>query len=149
MIEAEPGQPLPIVVERDGQAIELAMTIEPPSYNSEDAQFLAWSAIGVRLQPVPRAAMQRINAKARQNYRGGLYVTEVRKGSPAETYGLRVGDVLIGLHGWSTASIGELQGILLKVSQQDQLQGKFVIIRSDQPMYGYLKLAELPTTKKR
>jgi serine protease Do len=149
MIEAEPGQALPIVVEREGQTIELAMTIEPPTYNTEDAQYLAWSAIGVRLQPVPRTAMQRINAKARQNYRGGLYVTEVRKGSPAETYGLRVGDVLIGLHGWSTASIAELQGILLKVSQQDQLQGKFVIIRSDQPMYGYLKLAELPTIKKR
>ena len=149
LIEAQPGQPLPIVVERDGQPIELAATIEPPAFNSEDAQSLAWSAIGVRLQPVPRTAMQRINTKARQNYRGGLYVTEVRKGSPAETYGLRVGDVLIGLHGWSTASIGELQGILLKVSQQDQLQGKFVIIRSDQPMYGYLKLAELSVTKKR
>jgi serine protease Do len=56
---------------------------------------------------------------------------------------------LIGLHGWSTASIAELQGILHKAAQQDQLQGKFVIIRSDQPMYGYLRLAEAPGLKKR
>jgi serine protease Do len=93
--------------------------------------------------------MQRIESKTKQTYRGGLYVTDVRKGSPAETYGLRVGDVMIGLHGWSTASIAELQGILQKAAQQDQLQGKFVIIRSDQPMYGYLRLAEAPALRKR
>jgi len=151
LIEAESGGPLPMVVERDGEQLELAVTIDPPNLapGDDEARTLAWTAIGVKLQPVPRAAMQRIESKTKQSYRGGLYVTDVRKGSPAETYGLRVGDVMIGLHGWSTASIAELQGILHKAAQQDQLQGKFVIIRSDQPMYGYLRLAEAPAMKKR
>jgi len=149
LIEAEAGGPLPMMVERDGEQIEVAVTIDTPSVAVDDAQSMAWTSIGVKLQPVPRAAMQRINTKTKQVYRGGLYVTEVRKGSPAETYGLRVGDVLIGLHGWSTASIAELQGILQKAAQQEQLQGKFVIVRSDQPMYGYLRLAEAPALRKR
>jgi len=151
LIEAESGGPLPIVVERDGEQLEVAVTTNSPTTvpDDDEARGLAWTAIGVKLQPVPRAAMQRIESKTKQSYRGGLYVTDVRKGSPADTYGLRVGDVLIGLHGWSTASIAELQGILHKAAQQDQLQGKFVIIRSDQPMYGYLRLAEAPGLKKR
>lgn len=151
LIEAESGGALPIVVERDGEELEVAVTMNPPSQiaGQDEAVALAWTAIGVKLQPVPRAAMQRIESKTKQSYRGGLYVTDVRKGSPAEAHGLRVGDVMIGLHGWSTASIAELQGILHKAAQQDQLQGKFVIIRSDQPMYGYLRLAEAPTLKKR
>ncbi len=151
LIEAESGGPLPIVIERDGEELEVAVTTSGPALGpgENDARGLAWTAIGVKLQPVPRAAMQRIESKTKQSYRGGLYVTDVRKGSPADTYGLRVGDVLIGLHGWSTASIAELQGILHKAAQQEQLQGKFVIIRSDQPMYGYLRLAEAPGLKKR
>lgn len=151
LIEAERGGPLPIVIERDGEEFEVAVTTNAPGLapGEDEARGLAWTAIGVKLQPVPRAAMQRIESKTKQSYRGGLYVTDVRKGSPADTYGLRVGDVLIGLHGWSTASVAELQGILHKAAQQDQLQGKFVIIRSDQPMYGYLRLAESPGLKKR
>lgn len=151
LIEAESDGALPIIVERDGEEIEVAVRPNPSSLSpaEDEARVLAWNAIGVKLQPVPRAQMQKIEAKTKQTYRGGLYVTEVRKGSPADTYGLRVGDVLIGLHGWSTASIAELQGILHKAAQQEQLQGKFVIIRSDQPMYGYLRLAETPGLRKR
>jgi serine protease Do len=149
LIELEPGKTLPFVVQRDGHQISVAVTTSAPSLNNDDAAALAWQVIGVKLQPVPNIAMQRINTRVKQSYRGGLYVTDVRSGSPAETYGLQVGDVLIGLHGWSTASMPELQGIIQKASEQDQLQGKFVIIRSDQPMYGHLKMAEAPAATRR
>lgn len=149
LIEADPTQPISLVVRRDGESVELALSGSPQRGDRDTAASLAWSAIGLRLQPVSRTAMQRINSKVKQSYRGGLYVTEVRKASPAETYGLKVGDILIGLHGWSTASVAELQGIIRKASEQEQLQGKFVIIRSDQPMYGYLRLAETPAMHQR
>lgn len=149
LIELEPGKTLPFVVQRDGHQLSVAVTTSAPSLNNDDAAALAWQVIGVKLQPVPNIAMQRINTRVKQSYRGGLYVTDVRKDSPAETYGLQVGDVLIGLHGWSTASMPELQGIIQKASEQDQLQGKFVIIRSDQPMYGHLKMAEAPAATRR
>lgn len=144
LIELQPGKTLPFVVQRDGHQLSVVVTTSSPSLNTDDAAALAWQVIGVKLQPVPNIAMQRINTRVKQSYRGGLYVTDVRGGSPAETYGLQVGDVLIGLHGWSTASMPELQGIIQKASEQDQLQGKFVIIRSDQPMYGHLKMAAAP-----
>jgi hypothetical protein len=43
----------------------------------------------------------------------------------------------------------ELQGIIQKAAEQEQLRGKFVIIRSDQPMYGDLRLAEVPSLRNR
>jgi serine protease Do len=150
MIEAQSGEEVAIQVERDGNMVLIALMLDSPSATmGDDAQALAWAAIGVKLQPVSKAAMQRLNTRTRKTYRGGLYVTDVRKGSPADGQGIRVGDVLIGLHGWSTASIGELQGILNKVAQQDAAQGQFLIIRSDQTMYGYMRLAEVPATRKR
>jgi serine protease Do len=137
MIEAPVGGRLPIVVERDGEQMELAVTLEPPVSIGDDVQSLAWSVIGIKVQPVSKTAMQRISAKTKTPYRGGLYVTEVRKGSPAEEKYLNVGDILIGLHGFSTASLPELRAILMEASK-DQTQGKFVIIRSDKAMFGYL-----------
>jgi serine protease Do len=150
LIEAEPGQSLPFVVQRDGSLVSVAVeTASPRLKVGDEAELLAWQVIGIRLQPVTGVAMQRINSRVKQNYRGGLLVTEVRKSSPAETHGIKVGDVLIGLHGWSTASMPELQGIIQKAAEQEQLRGKFVIIRSDQPMYGDLRLAEVPSLRNR
>lgn len=150
MIEMQAGEEVRLQIEREDETLQLAMTLEGPAgVSGDDTQSLAWAAIGVKIQPISKAAMQRINTRTRKTYRGGLLVTDVRKGSPADTQGLRVGDVLIGLHGWSTASPSELQGILLKVAQQDPVQGQFLIVRSDQAMYGYMKLAEIPSVKKR
>jgi serine protease Do len=150
LIELEPGEEVQMEIERDGQPMQLALTIDAPTgVVADDAQSLAWAAMGVRIQPVSKTAMQRINARTRKSYRGGLLVTEVRKGSPADSQGIRSGDVLIGLHGWSTASTNELQGILNKVSTQESTQGQFLIIRSDQAMYGYVRLAEVPGARKR
>lgn len=53
----------------------------------DEAELLAWQVIGIRLQPVTGVAMQRINSRVKQNYRGGLLVTEVRKSSPARRTG--------------------------------------------------------------
>jgi len=150
LIEAQSGEELSVQIERDGEAMQVALMLDAPSATvGDDAQAIAWAAIGVKLQPVSKAAMQRLNTRTRKTYRGGLYVTDVRKGSPADGQGIRVGDVLIGLHGWSTASIGELQGILNKVAQQEKAQGQFLIIRSDQTMFGYMRLAEVPATRTR
>lgn len=151
LIETQHGGSVPMVIERDGQRMELAVTAGPAAAAESPAydENIAWNAIGVRVQPVSRAALQSINTKTGQEYRGGLYVTEVRSGSPAELNGLRSGDVLIGLHGWSTASLAELHGILVKASEQDQTQSKFVIVRSDQPMYGYLRLADGSASRSR
>ncbi len=156
LIELSPGDQLDLVIDREGDSVSIAMNVDAvPVTVGDDPHALAWAAIGLRLQPVSRQAMQRINGalqrtnKRATTYRGGLYVTEVKKGSPAQLHGIQVGDVLIGLHGWSTASIGELQAILNKVAQQDSTQGEFLIVRSEQAMYGYMKLAEVPELRKR
>ncbi len=56
---------------------------------------------------------------------------------------------LVGLHGFYTASMGELQGILNKATGPETSQGEFRIIRSNQEMYGYMRLAETPNVRRR
>ncbi|MGV3483214.1 MAG: trypsin-like peptidase domain-containing protein [Planctomycetaceae bacterium] len=150
LIEVQSGESVDIQVEREGQSLQLAVTPDAaPATMAADAQALAWTAIGVKVQPVPKATMQRVNSRIRKSYRGGLLVSDVRKGSPADSQGIRSGDILIGLHGFQTSSINELQGILNKVAQQEPAQGQFLIVRSDQTMYGYMRLAELPGARRR
>jgi len=150
LIEAEAGDEMPIQVERDGKQVQVALKLEGPSAAlGDEAQSLAWAAIGVKLQPVSKATMQRINSKTRKSFPGGLYVSDVRKGSPADAQGIRIGDVLVGLYNYSTASISHLQSIITIVGQQKKTDGQFRIVRSDQEMYGYMRLAEVPVTTKR
>ncbi len=45
--------------------------------------------------------------------------------------------------------MGELQGILNKAVGPETSQGEFRIIRSNQEMYGYMRLAETPNVRRR
>ena len=58
------------------------------------------------------ATMRRLNTRMRTKYRGGLYITGIRPGSPADAQQIMPGDVLLGIHGWQTASMKDLAGIL-------------------------------------
>lgn len=85
--------------------------------------------------------MSRLNSKMRTPYRGGLYITSVRKGSAAADQGIQVGDVLLGIHGWQTASINDLAGILDHPDMKKGPKAKFYIVRREQTLYGHFQLA--------
>ncbi len=150
MIELDGGEEAKLELKRSSEVMQVTLQTESVGGDlSQNVMTLAWNAIGVKLQPVSRTTMHRINSRAKKSYRGGLYVVEVRKGSPAEGQGIKQGDVLVGLHGFYTASMGELQGILSKAVGSEASQGEFRIIRSNQEMYGYMRLAEVPHVRRR
>ena len=146
LIEAGPGDQLDLGIERAGRKIDLAMQTEARSRQSLSVSELAWEVIGVRAKPVAESTMRRLNNRMRTKYRGGLYISSVRSGSPADQQGMLPGDVLLGIHGWQTASMKDLAGILEHPDMQRGPRAKFYLVRREQTLFGHMELAAKPTT---
>lgn len=142
LLQMRPGQRIPIAVERDGGTLELAVATTPSkASDANNPSDTAWAVIGIRAKPVSQSTMNRLNSRMRTPYRGGLYITSVRPGSAAAEQGIQVGDVLLGIHGWQTASIGDLAGILDHPDMKKGPRAKFYIVRREQTLYGHFQLA--------
>jgi serine protease Do len=67
----------------------------------------------------------------------------VRPGSPAESQGIRRGDVLVGMHVWETVSLDNV-AYVLKQDRTNKGPLKFYILRGNQTLYGHLQVAGSP-----
>ncbi|MGB7344693.1 MAG: trypsin-like peptidase domain-containing protein [Pirellulaceae bacterium] len=145
LLNATPGETIPMSVERDGETLNLQMgtqlAAKPSAGSFAD---LSWAVIGVRAKAVSPTAMSRLNTRMQTNHRGGLYVTAVRPGSSAAQQGIQVGDVMLGIHGWQTATLDDLQGILEHPDMQRGSRAKFYLVRREQTLYGHMQLAAQP-----
>ncbi|TWT93653.1 Periplasmic serine endoprotease DegP precursor [Neorhodopirellula pilleata] len=142
VLDATPGQKLRMEFERDGEVYETFVATLPSSRNVADpVATLAWQVIGVAVRPAGDAFTRRMNSELNTSYRGGLMITDVRKGSAADEQGMRVGDVLLGIHSWQTSSLNDLAGILEHPEIQSGPKAKFYIVRRDQTLYGHMQLA--------
>jgi serine protease Do len=150
LLNTRPGDSLDLRIVRDGNPMDLAMTtskaIQPASGDVSD---VAWAVLGIRAKSVPESTIRRLNARMRTSYRGGLYITAVRSGSPAEDQGIQSGDVLLGIHGWQTSNMTDLAGILDHPDMQDGPRAKFYIVRREQTLFGHLQLAARPGASRR
>ncbi len=144
------GEPLKIGIERDGQRLDLAMQTEPVrGVANQSVPELAWTVLGVRAKTVANSTMRRLNTRMRTKYQGGLYITGVRSGSPADEQGITVGDVLLGIHGWQTTSMKDLAGILEQPDIKRGPRAKFYIVRQEQTLFGHLQLASQARSSRR
>ena len=146
LLDVTPGEPLTLEVDRDGTRHDLAMatSVSGPEADrspAADTPDLAWSVLGIRARPVDSSAMRRLNSRMRTAYRGGLSVTAVRPGSAAARQGIQVGDVLLGIHAWQTATLQDLAGILEHPDVRRGPRTKFYIARQDQTLFGHFQLA--------
>jgi serine protease Do len=150
LLSTRPGDSLDLRIVRDGNPMELAMTttkaIQPASSDVSD---VAWAVLGLRAKSVPDSTIRRLNARMRTSYQGGLYITAVRPGSPAEDQGIQSGDVLLGIHGWQTSNMTDLAGILDHPDMQNGPRAKFYIVRREQTLFGHLQLATRPGASRR
>jgi hypothetical protein len=78
-----------------------------------DLEKLAWSVLGLKLEPVDRQAVPT------GPYRGGLAIREVLHNGPAYQAGMRPGDILVGLHVWETISSDNLAFVLQQILRED------------------------------
>ena len=150
LLDVPSNEPLTMEVEREGGRFEVAVAVETPERAPRTgAAGLAWNVMGIQPRPVTEAELRRLNARLRTNYRGGLAITAVRRGSAAAQQGIEPGDILLGIHGWQTFTLKDLAGILDHPDIRRGPRAKFYIVRQEEILFGHMQLAAQSTPARR
>ena len=118
---------------RTAARVETGTARDTPAAGA-DVYARLWDAAGVRLTPAARRDVERAD------YAGGFTVVGVRTGGPADAAGLRRGDVLVGLHDFSTVKLADLAFVLNHDDLPRWNPLKFYIVRDGETHYGHLRL---------
>jgi serine protease Do len=135
MLERKAGQEVQLAVRRVGESEKVKLTLGRMPAKPKPTTDLAWQVLGLELKPIPG---EQFRAKYQTSYRGGLSVTALRSGSPAAKQGIRVGDVLVGMHIWETVSAENVSYVLKRPDFSKLTPLRFFILRGNQTLYGYL-----------
>ena len=129
LLDHSAGERIPLTVLRDGERITMDLELANCSK--------AWDVLGLELIEEPKSTFQ----KKTTRYRGGMRVVEVRPNSPAAKEGIRSGDVLVGMHGWETASTQDIDYIVTRPNLAEIGSMKFYVLRGKSMLYGHLDIA--------
>jgi len=131
MVELKSGDRLAFQVQRRGKQHKVAFRTTGPLPLDE-----VWTTLGIRAAPTDAATLTRLG----YSYRGGMVVSQVRGGSPADIGGVKPGDTLVAIGSWETLSQGNLVYI---VRSQPYLTGgmTFSVIRGRQLVRGQITAA--------
>jgi serine protease Do len=134
LLGLKPGERVPLTVIRAGAEEQIDLPLAAMRSDTVPLADRCWREIGVRLEPVPAASVQKLQSR----YRGGLVVTEVREEGPAAEQGIRKGDILVGLHVWETIAFDNISYILDKAEQEHLNPIKFYVLRGRETLFGHL-----------
>ncbi len=143
MLGHAPGSEVSIQLERNGQPIvsKLRLDSRPLTRaklaSSNPTRDRVFSKLGLRLEPANAATVRKVDA----SYKGGLRVTSVREGSPADRAQIQPGDVLVGLLEWQTPDWQDLAWILNSSDMRTASRPKFHIMRGSDVFWGTLEIA--------
>ena len=147
MLGRAAGDAVDVQVRRNGKPMTLSLTlaahrpaeavVRANNSSAESTSEKAWRILGIRTERLTRGDLRKVATQ----YRGGMRVTSVRSGSPAEANGIQQGDVLVGLHIWETVSLENITYVLDHKHLHSFDPLKFYIIRGHETLYGHLSLA--------
>jgi serine protease Do len=104
----------------------------------------AYRLMGIRLTPVSDVEKRQLGGR----YRGGMKVMEVNPKGTAAQNGIRVGDILVGLHVWETINFDNINYVLDHRELPTFNPLKFYILRGQETLYGHLQVP-VPQTASR
>ena len=154
------GDRVPIVVERDGESLELDLVvagkpsgaIAANSARTRDVQPVGafqeatWRSFGMILEPESAATLRSRGLPLD----GGMRVVAVRPGSAAAQQSVIKGDVLVQIHRWYTTSEQDVQFILNRADSISKLGAvRFDIIRGGERFFGEMALSPASETTRR
>ncbi|MBI3864019.1 MAG: trypsin-like peptidase domain-containing protein [Planctomycetia bacterium] len=100
-----------------------------------------WETLGLRLEKLSKSNSKQLDP-FRDKYRGGMRVVDVKPRSAAADFGMKKGDVLVGLHVWETVRWDDINYILNQGSLIHGTDGmKFYVVRGQEVLYGNLRIA--------
>lgn len=131
LLDQRPGTTIDLGIARGSAKVVQTLALQQATTVSDSSiARMAWEQIGVRVAPVPAQAVSGMG----EDYQGGLRITEIRSGSPASKQRLQVGDVIVGVMEWQTASMADLQWILSSSSFRSASSPKYYVVRKRQVM---------------
>ena len=131
-----PGSPIEMEVVRSDKTMPIRLVVADVTETPNVAPRTVWTRLGVRLAPLPASELP----TAASRFRGGLRVTAVRNGGPADRHGLRTGDVLVGMMDWETTSLSDVDYILNHMDPLNEGTVPFYFIRDRETRVGQLSL---------
>jgi serine protease Do len=155
------GERVPVLVERDGQQVELDLVLAdsprmlrqaslpaaPASPQPTGAfQQATWDAFGLVLQEEPAASLRARGIPLE----GGMRVIAVKPGSSAADKGVVAGDILVQIHRWWTTNEQDVRYILSRNDALERLGSvRFEIVRGGERYFGQLALGTGGDTTRR
>jgi serine protease Do len=152
LLGRRPGEHIPVVVERGGKKLDLDLVLTPAQGNAVPSIARNVVPAGVNVKPqtedrtwtllgMSLAKLESKNSTIQgSRYRGGMKITGVRPGSPAESNGLQEGDILVGLHIWETVTADNVSYVLDHPEFSKFAPLKFYILRGPETLYGHLRM---------
>jgi len=92
--------------------------------------------LGLELKPLSQSELGQLVSR----HDRGMKIVGVEAGSAAAESGIRVGDILVGLHIWETGTRENVEYALNKAITDKLNSLKFYILRDSQTTYGHLRL---------
>ncbi|MFM2096259.1 MAG: putative serine protease HhoB precursor [Planctomycetota bacterium] len=147
MLRHSAGESVEIQIQRSGDLVKLqlpisgaarkgANTVSTSGGSNSNSSDRTWDVLGLRLEPVPGAMVQQIDAR----FNGGLKILEVRPGSPAASQRLRAGDILVGLQTWETVRLDNVTYILNRPEITTGQPIRFYILRGNETLFGSMRV---------
>lgn len=126
LLDKRDGEQVEIGLQRKGVRLAHSLTLESGKGNLEsDTAQMAWEQLGIRLTPVPASAVANLG----EDFKGGLRITDIRPGSPAERARLNTGDVVVGIMDWQTPKMESLAWILNNSVFRQAGSAKYYLVR--------------------
>ncbi|MGD9634629.1 MAG: trypsin-like peptidase domain-containing protein [Pirellulales bacterium] len=129
LLDRSNQEKIPLTIVRNGERMSLDLELGSCSK--------AWDVLGMELTEEPKTTFKQRASR----YRGGMRVVEVRPGSAAAKEGIRSGDILVGMHGWETASNQDIDYIVTRPNLSEIGSMKFYVLRGKTMLYGHLDMA--------
>jgi serine protease Do len=126
LLDRREGDTVELGLERNGTLVSHSIKlIGEKNHTETDTVRAAWEQLGIRLTAVPASAVAGVG----EDYKGGLRISEVRPGSPAERARLATGDIVVGVMDWQTPKLESLAWILANPSFKNASSAKYYLVR--------------------
>lgn len=135
LMDHKSGEPVRIVVRRQGQeqSLDLALAA-PPTRARPGPTELVWAKLGVQLKSINAELVSRVN----RQLHGGLEVTTVDAEGAAAKAGIKRGDILVGLHQWEILNLENVAYVLGHPDLTSFNPLSFYIVRNGQVRRGWI-----------
>jgi serine protease Do len=140
MLGRSVNEEIELSVRREGEEMTKSLVLARGNARRSAPADHVWEVLGMKLAPIPQNEFRRYGS----SYDGGLTVLAVRRSGPAETQGIRRGDVLVGMQERETLSLDNVRYILKHNNFTANQPVKFYILRGNDTLYGHMKVASRP-----